>query len=178
MLDSHAYLEDLPAIAARLAIAWLLGALIGWDREARGRAAGLRTHMMVSLGACTFTLLGLLVAGWPNTLGTADGSEAVRLDPLRVVAAVIGGVGFLGAGAIIQARQRIRGVTTAAGIWVVAALGAAAGAGATLLALLAGILAWVTLRLLRLVEGRERAAPGPPCERSDEATSGSRRLES
>lgn len=125
-------------LAIRLVVALLLGAVVGWDRERRNRPAGFRTHMAVALGSCGFTVLGLLPV--------VDASGApLPLDPLRVMAGVIGGVGFLGAGAIIQSGGQVHGLTTAAGLWVIAAVGMAAGAGAYLVAAILSILTFATL---------------------------------
>ncbi len=125
-------------LAIRLVVALLLGAVVGWDRERRHRPAGFRTHMAVALGSCGFTVLGLLPV--------VDASGApLPLDPLRVMAGVIGGVGFLGAGAIIQSGGQVHGLTTAAGLWVIAAVGMAAGAGAFLVAAILSVLTFATL---------------------------------
>ncbi len=107
----------------RLTLASVAGALLGWERERRDKPAGLRTHMMVSLGAAAFMILSL------DYVATDTQQEALRLDPTRVIAGIIGGVGFLGAGTIIEARGNVHGITTAAGIWVAAAVGTACGMG-------------------------------------------------
>jgi putative Mg2+ transporter-C (MgtC) family protein len=101
----------------RLALAGVLGGLIGLERELRDREAGLRTHLLVSVGAALFTIVG------------AYGFASIRTDPTRVAAQIVTGIGFLGAGAIIRQGSSIRGLTTAATLWVVAAVGLAAGAG-------------------------------------------------
>ena len=108
----------------RLLVALASAALIGWEREAKDRPAGLRTHILVGLGACLFTILAL-------DLYHRQGAfpELGATDPQKVISGVVGGIGFLGAGAILQSRGRIHGLTTAAGIWVVAAIGVAAGCG-------------------------------------------------
>jgi putative Mg2+ transporter-C (MgtC) family protein len=123
-------------VAIRLAVAVLFGALLGWDRERWNKPAGLRTHMLVALGSATFTMLGFEV-------GEHYSKES--FDPTRVLQGVVGGIGFLGAGAILQNRGQISGITTAASVWVAGALGAAAGVGAYVLALLATLLAFVIL---------------------------------
>ena len=117
----------------------MLGAVIGFERARRGHAAGLRTMAMVSVGSCLFTLIGDQVI----TRGT---------DPTRIAAQVVTGIGFLGAGTILRDGGGIRGLTTAATIWVVAAIGMAAGFGLYVLA--AGgtalvLMALVVMRLLR-----------------------------
>jgi putative Mg2+ transporter-C (MgtC) family protein len=125
-------------VCARLGAALVLGAIIGWEREVKGRAAGLRTHTLVAVGAAGFTLVGAeFVAA-----GREDGRD---LDPLRIIEAIATGVGFLGAGSIIQSRGQVKGLTTAASIWVVAAVGVAAGAGYILLAALLTAFALLTL---------------------------------
>ena len=106
----------------RLAAAIAAGGAIGFERELRDKAAGLRTHILVSIGAATFLLL---------SAGYAEGhqTEELIVDPLRVVGGLIGGIGFLAAGVIIQQRGNVHGLTTAASLWMTAALGAAAGLG-------------------------------------------------
>lgn len=123
-------------IMVRLLTAALLGAGLGLEREVHGHPAGMRTHMLVALGSATFTVLSIY--GFPQTAGMAAS------DPSRISAQIVTGIGFLGAGAIIKYGTSIRGLTTAASLWVVASLGLAAGAGAyfvagagTLIALLA-----------------------------------------
>lgn len=123
-------------VAIRLTVAVAIGGLLGWDRERWNKPAGIRTHMLVSLGSATFTLLGFEVGEHYSTGG---------FDPTRVLQGVVGGVGFLGAGAILQNGGQVSGITTAAGIWVAGALGAAAGVGAYVLALIATVLAFVIL---------------------------------
>jgi putative Mg2+ transporter-C (MgtC) family protein len=121
--------------AERLAVSVLLGALLGWDREMRHKAAGLRTHMMVALGAAGFTLLGI---EFMDAASTTEGASAIDLS--RIIQGVVGGVGFLGAGAIIQARGGGAGMTTAAGIGVTASIGVACAVGEfTVAVLIAGI---------------------------------------
>ena len=101
----------------RIALAGVLGGLIGLERELRLREAGLRTHLLVAIGAALFTIAG------------AYGFENIRTDPTRVAAQIVTGIGFLGAGAIIRQGLAVRGLTTAATLWVVAAIGLSCGAG-------------------------------------------------
>src|SRR5438132_387596 len=101
----------------RLAVAAGLGAAVGPEREPREREAGVRTHLLVSLGACLFPLVG------------AYAFTGAKVDPTRIAAQVVTGIGFLGAGAIIREGISVRGLTTAASLWIVAAIGMAAGAG-------------------------------------------------
>jgi putative Mg2+ transporter-C (MgtC) family protein len=132
------FLEDL----LRLSVALLLGCLLGAERQLAGQAAGLRTHVLVSLGAAIFTLAGL----------AATGAED-ESDVSRVVQGVAAGVGFIGAGAIMRSGQdaTVRGLTTAGSIWVAAALGTAAGLGQWALTAAAGCIAMVVLIVLKPV---------------------------
>jgi putative Mg2+ transporter-C (MgtC) family protein len=117
--------------AAELALALVLSAVIGLEREMRQKSAGLRTHTLVGVGAALFMLI--------SKYGFTDVLEPGRvvLDPSRVAAQIVTGVGFLGAGLIFVRRDAVRGLTTAAAIWVTAAIGSASGAGLPLLAVLA-----------------------------------------
>jgi putative Mg2+ transporter-C (MgtC) family protein len=123
-----------------LVVAGALAGAVGYDREQRGKPAGMRTHILVGVGACLFTVLSL--NGFP------EGETA------RVAAAIVSGIGFLGAGVIFQDQERVHGLTTAASIWVTAAIGLAVGAGAWILGLLATISVWVVLYLIGLFERR------------------------
>lgn len=123
-------------------IATLLGGMIGLEREWRGRDAGLRTNMLIAMGACLFTIIS--IKGFP-----LQGSSAK--DTARLAAQVVTGIGFLGAGAIIQTRGHAKGMTTAATIWIVAAIGVAAGVGAYVLATFSAVMTVMILRLLRPV---------------------------
>jgi putative Mg2+ transporter-C (MgtC) family protein len=127
----------------RLVLAVVLGGMLGWDRERRDKPAGLRTHMLVSLGSASF--VGLTV-----DLQTDTGGPVI--DPTRVLQGVVGGLGFLGAGTIIHGRGQVSGLTTAASVWVVGAVGAAAGLGAYVLAVSTAVLALPVLSLLGAVE--------------------------
>ena len=122
-------------IILRLLLSSGLGALIGFEREMTQKAAGLRTHMLVSLGSCLFTVISLFY---------------FQMDPARIIAAIVTGVGFIGAGSIIAARGDIRGVTTAASLWAVAGVGLAAGTGAYLLSVVAAILVFFILQIKRV----------------------------
>lgn len=137
-------------ILLRLLLAAALGAVVGVERERREWAAGLRTHMLVCLGSA----LAIVVSAF----GFADvlGARNVVLDPSRIAAQVISGVGFLGAGTIIflERENVVRGLTTAAGLWVVAAIGLAAGAGMYIAAVAATAIAWATLAVLKPLERR------------------------
>lgn len=123
-----------------LVVAVILGGAIGLERELRGKAAGLRTNILICLGATLFTHLSLHV-------------DAVRGDPARIAAQVVVGVGFLGAGTILHGRGSVTGLTSAATIWLVAAIGMAVGAGAVFEAAGATLLVLIVLRALAAFEG-------------------------
>lgn len=135
----------------RLMLASFLGGLIGLEREIHGRPAGFRTHLLVSLGACLFTITSI---EFYRIFGNFTGSGPVGVDPGRIAAQVVTGIGFLGAGAIIRERASIRGLTTAACLWVAAALGIACGIGLFWLAVSVTLVALVNLLLLKEVEKR------------------------
>ncbi len=110
----------------RLVVAAALGGLIGLEREQHGRAAGLRTHLLVALGSAMAMVVSIHFA---HVFGQPGGVVAIRVDPARVAYGVMGGIGFLGAGAIIQQGMGVRGLTTAASMWCTAAIGLGAGFG-------------------------------------------------
>ena len=137
------------AILIRLALAAFLGALVGIERERKDWAAGLRTHMMVCVGAALTMIVSAF--GFQDVLGTRD----VILDPSRVAAQVISGIGFIGAGTILFLRQEvIRGLTTAAGLWTVAAIGLATGGGMYFAAAVATVVVLIILWVLKPLERR------------------------
>ena len=127
----------------RLALALVLGALIGLERERGERTAGIRTHALVALGSCLLMIVSAF--GFSDILG----SRSVVLDPSRIAAQVVSGIGFLGAGTILLRKEIIKGLTTAATIWVVAALGLACGSGLLLEAGMAALLTMIVLLALR-----------------------------
>jgi putative Mg2+ transporter-C (MgtC) family protein len=131
-------------VLLRLFVAAALGGAIGLERELRERQAGLRTHLIVSVGAALFTLV--------SAYGFTD--WGVRVDPTRIAAQIVTGIGFLGAGAIIRQGLSVRGLTTAATLWLVAAIGMAAGAGYWEGALVATFGAIIMLGPLRTVAYR------------------------
>ncbi len=135
----------------RLALAAALGSIIGLEREFREREAGLRTHLLVSLGSALFTIVSAF--GFHDVL-THDPQVVVRLDPSRIAAQIVSGIGFLGAGAIIRQGLSIRGLTTAATLWVVAAIGMAAGAGFYSVAIITTVVALIALWPLRYIAYR------------------------
>jgi putative Mg2+ transporter-C (MgtC) family protein len=137
-------------LTLRLALAAGLGASIGAERELRDQSAGFRTHMLVSLGAALFTMTGAfgvesLTGGSPDT---------VRFDPTRIAAQVVTGIGFLGAGAIIRHGLTVRGLTTAAAMWVTAAIGTAVGLGYYAGAVITAIMSIVALFAFRILKTR------------------------
>jgi len=137
-------------ILQRLVLAAVLGAVIGADRERREWAAGLRTHMLVCVGAA----LAIIVSAYG--FGEVLKNPRVVLDPSRVAAQVVSGIGFLGAGTILfmQREQVVRGLTTAAGLWAVASIGLAAGAGLYAAAAMTTALIWIILVLLKPLQRR------------------------
>lgn len=138
-----------PAILVRLLLAAVLGGLIGLEREIHGRPAGFRTHLLVSLGSCMFTAVSVYFYYF---VGGSGGSNATAADPGRIAAQVVTGIGFLGAGAIIREKASVRGLTTAACLWVAAAIGVACGAGMYGISVVVTIIAIGSLLLLRKVE--------------------------
>lgn len=152
-------------IASRLGLAVLLGGLLGLDRELRHHAAGLRTHMLVALGAATTTVMALSL--YDRLL--LDNPQ-INADPLRAIEGVIAAIGFIGAGAIIQGQSagRVHGLTTAANIWICGAIGLAAGAGHHMVAIACFLFALFILSILGLIERqlKSRAAQEAEDEKS------------
>ena len=142
LIDSGWTSEPWARSLFRLALAAILGGLVGFEREHTGKAAGLRTHMLVALGCALFMLL-------PEELGIDEQGAS------RVIGGVVAGIGFLGAGAILKRSEplEIHGLTTAASIWVTAAIGLAVGGGAWQTAIIAVMLTFVILSLLGRLEG-------------------------
>ena len=133
----------------RLVVAGLLGTVVGIEREWRVKEAGFRTHFLVSLGSALFMIISQW--GFEEFLAAHDG---LRLDPSRVAAQVVSGIGFIGAGAIIFHRQIVRGLTTAASLWAISGVGMATGAGMYGVAIAATILTLVGLEVLNLFFGK------------------------
>ena len=127
-------------LLARLALAGILGMVVGFEREHAGHTAGVRTHLLVAVGSCLFTELSFVAF--------ASSGDA---DAARVAAQVVTGIGFLGAGAILRYGRVVRGLTTAASIWAVAALGMAAGTGEYTLGIGATVIILIALAPLRMV---------------------------
>jgi putative Mg2+ transporter-C (MgtC) family protein len=138
-------------ISGQLLLASLLGGLMGLEREVHGRPAGFRTHLLVSLGSCLFVAASI---HFYRLYGNFSGVGPVGVDPGRVAAQVVTGIGFLGAGAIIKDKASVRGLTTAASLWVAAAVGLACGVGMLALAALVTTLALASLLFLKKIEGR------------------------
>jgi len=139
-------------VLIRLMLAILLGGIIGYEREQQGKAAGLRTHILVCLGAALFILLG-------DTSGAVDDAMS------RIVQGVIAGIGFLGAGTIIKNAQDVRGLTTAASIWFTAAIGVGVGLGHVALSLFSTLLAVMVLHWVPIVLEGDKHREG---QREDE----------
>lgn len=132
-------------VSARLLMAAVLGAAVGFEREVHGHPAGMRTHLLVSLGSAAFTVLSIVGFG-------PTGSPS--LDPSRVAAQVVSGIGFLGAGAIIKDGFSVRGLTTAASLWATSSVGMAAGAAQYVIAVAAAGIILISLWPLRRVADR------------------------
>ena len=136
-------------ILLRVLFALLLGFILGIERETKKKPAGLRTNMLVALGSAAFTMLSLEIF-----YSFLHIREQMSSDPLRILNGIMEGLGFLGAGCIIQSRGSVEGITTAATLWVVGAVGLACGAGQFRIAILTTVLAFIVLTALRYVEGR------------------------
>jgi putative Mg2+ transporter-C (MgtC) family protein len=148
-------------IVFRVFVALLIGAAVGIEREYRGHAAGVRTLAMVSVGSCIFTAIGIFA--FPGHV----------TDPTRIAAQVVTGVGFLGAGAIFRAEDGVKGLTTAATVWVVAALGMSVGFGLYLIATAAAVIVLIGLVVVRPLEIRFLRPPNHPMRRrQDEVAEG------
>jgi putative Mg2+ transporter-C (MgtC) family protein len=139
-------------LGLRLVLSATFGAAIGLEREINGHPAGVRTHLLVSVGSALFTVLSIYGFG-PTGPGTG-------VDPSRVAAQIVSGIGFLGAGAILKDGFSIRGLTTAASLWATAAVGLAAGAGQQVLALVGTFIVifslWPLSRLVERIRGAEK----------------------
>ncbi|TFY99555.1 MgtC/SapB family protein [Ramlibacter rhizophilus] len=147
-------IEDLTRVLVRLGVAAVLGALLGFERERAHKAAGLRTHILVSMGAALFVLMAVRSNFDPEPLS-------------RVIQGVAAGIGFLCAGAILKSEssEQVRGLTTSAGLWMTTAIGLTAGLGHELLAVVGALLALVVLRLEGPVQ--RWLGGGSPGERGD-----------
>jgi putative Mg2+ transporter-C (MgtC) family protein len=145
-------------VLLRVVLAGALGGAIGAERELREREAGLRTHMLVAVGAALFTIVSAYA--WSDFSFSQRGG--ITFDPTRIAARIVTGIGFLGAGAIIRQGLSVRGLTTAASLWVVAAIGMASGAGYYSAAVITTVVVLISLWPLRIVAHRmfERIRPG------------------
>lgn len=137
-------------LLVRILLGTLLGGVIGFERDLHGRPAGLRTHSIVALASATFMVISTRFTSFQNYLP----GQLVETDPSRIAASVVSGIGFLGAGAILRTGITIRGLTTAAGLWLVAAIGMAAGGGMYVVAVFVTALGLAALTLLRRLEDR------------------------
>ena len=135
--------KELTRISLRLLVAALLGGLLGFEREQRGKSAGIKTHMLVCIGAALFVLI-------PQQAGVISQAELSR-----IMQGIIAGIGFLGAGAILKGddEKNLKGLTTAAGIWLTAAIGVAAGLGRESSAILCTLLALMVLLIIPKLAG-------------------------
>ena len=143
--------EQITRILTRLLLAAVLGGVLGYEREHQGKAAGIRTHMLVAIGSALFVLVpqqgGMLIA-----------------DQSRVIQGIVTGIGFLGAGAIIKHRSEddVKGLTTAAGVWLTAAIGIACGLGRESTAILSMLLALIVLAIVpKVIERPQPSGQGP-----------------
>lgn len=143
---------EVTSVVVRLVVAALAGAVLGFDRARADKPAGLRTHILVAVGSATFVLAGIDA--------TLDGPRPDRADVTRVIQGIAGGIGFLGAGAIIKDRDGVSGLTTAASVWGAGALGLAAGLGAYVLVLCSSVLCLLTLLAWRLEQVARRGSGG------------------
>ena len=138
---------SITGILLRLLCALIVGAVIGTEREYTHRPAGMRTHMLVSLGACVVMIIGQLIFQQYQTYGATP-------DPARMAAQVITGVGFLGAGTILKEGPTVKGLTTAASLWATACLGLAAGAGYHALAIAGMLFIFATLTIFEVIQNK------------------------
>lgn len=135
-------------VVFKLLLAALLGALIGLEREYKKKGAGLKTYSLVCLGSCLFTVLSF---EWLRVFSQQTG---INIDPTRIVQAIATGIGFIGAGIVFQQGEGVVGLTTAAGLWVTAAIGIAAGVGFYYLAIFSSILTVAILFIFAILEGK------------------------
>ncbi len=147
MLDGIdlSYFTDQAEMIIRIIVSVILGAIIGYERELSHKPAGLRTHIFVCMGSCLFTIASFFMIP-ENAGGSADVT--------RIAAGVVAGISFIGAGSIIALRGDVKGLTTAASLWVIAAIGLMVGMGNYLLPIIATIISYVILRLDRLKKNK------------------------
>ncbi len=145
-MDSHLHLE----LLGRLLLGGVLGSVIGYERDLHGRPAGLRTHALVGLASSTFMVVSTAFVYFQ---GYREG-DLVGVDASRIAASVVSGIGFLAGGAILRTGITVQGLTTAAGLWLVAAIGLAAGGGMYLVSCVATLAGVLVLTLLRRLEDK------------------------
>src|SRR3954451_19085263 len=138
------------AVISRIAVALLIGGIIGLERTFHGRPAGFRTHSLVSVASALLMLVTVYQSDWM----TATPLEAIRTDPTRMAQGIMTGIGFLGAGVIFKEGLTVRGLTTAASIWVTAAIGILGGIGFWFAALVGAVATLMVLALFRVIEAR------------------------
>ncbi|MCV3206113.1 MgtC/SapB family protein [Mesorhizobium sp. YC-39] len=160
----HPTYVPFPVIAARLLLAAVFGAAIGFEREWRNRPAGLRTHILVCVAAATFGILTIEIVHVPMFV-----QDSVKVDPIRVVEAVTAGVAFLAAGSIMFSRGEVHGLTTGAGMWLCGAIGLACGLGLWQVAALGTLLVLVVAGLLYSFAAKSGIGEGQEKPKSDEA---------
>jgi len=148
-MHDFSYILMLGTVLGKLFIAAILGGVIGWERHRRGRPAGLRTHLLVCIGVTLMMLVSEHIFVQYQSHGH---NSILRVDPARIAAQVVTGIGFLGAGTIMRSKASIRGLTTAASLWVVAGIGLAVGSGFILPAIFTTAIAIAILTLNSLVE--------------------------
>lgn len=148
---------------ARLALAAALGGAIGLEREARNKSAGLRTHMLVTMGSAMFMTASMLLLDSVRGLG-----GDARVDPTRIGSTIVTGIGFLGGGIIFRTHDRVRGLTTAAGLWVASAIGLTVGAGFYITAVGGTLLTVAVLAFVGRVENAAEARRILPPDSEDE----------
>lgn len=139
LIDWNVSEQEKHAVLFRLVLAAVFGGLLGWERARSDKPADIRTMVLISTGAAAFTLIG------QQLITLSDNDAIIRTDPTRVLSYIISGVGFLGAGAILHSKRAVRGLTTAASIWVVAAIGAACGVGEFMIAFFLFAITFVTM---------------------------------
>lgn len=146
---AHPTYTSFPVMAARLLLATVFGAAIGFEREWRNRPAGLRTHILVCVAAATFALLTIEIVHAPMFE-----KDTGRFDPIRIIEAVTAGVAFLAAGVVIFTRGQVHGLTTGAGMWLAGAIGVGCGLGLWQIALFSTVLALIVLTALYSFENK------------------------
>lgn len=139
LIDWNVSEQEKHEVLFRLVLAAVFGGLLGWERGRSEKPADIRTMVLIGTGAAAFTLIG------QQLIATADNDAIIRADPTRVLSYIISGVGFLGAGAILHSKRAVKGLTTAASIWVVAAIGAACGVGEFMIAFFLFAITFVTM---------------------------------